>query len=1055
MWNPKRILLLVAGFAVFFGVYLVYARFLGGIDGLPPLPQALWPGPRDDKMNVGLPQRRENAIRQLQKAFGEDCPEVKRSIRLEVAAHNLVLAASDFALEDGRVKLWPFSMAIFGKEKPGTNWHEINTVRADVAYLTFDRPVNNVMEIGSRRIIGGELSQDPKKLGGAAGGVTIVNNRGTERRDDDVSIFSPGPIHYQENQHRAWTDNVVLLTDLQSRPKPTTINAVGMDVFLLAENKAAAAKPPAGKSRMAGVTGVERILLRSDVNMHLWIDSRSGFLGGGNATRKPEPVKSDPTKEPERVQVVITTQGPFSYDLRTDRATFDVAPKPGPGRNHVVVNRINEAEDKREQLMCDALELLFHRRGAKDAPKASANRTNDQAVDLEIRSARATAKKPGGLTITSDTENLEALGSELTYDAEARLTVLKGSPDMVAIKDGNKIHARELRMKMGEKTVQEVTAPGPGRIALLDRANGLRHQHARWQDELIATREGNVDILLLTGQALFEDEQQGQRIEADRLKVWLEPGPGDARKPAGKSDTEREAQRRRPQRLEARGHVKALAPDLRVKETELLVIRFADAPPSHGPPAPSAQGLLFSGPANPVPPPAGPSGAQTPAAPSLTKDVPKKPAKPKNPLDVSAQFMEAYVLRSEARNELDKLVCRGSVHVRQEPATADDKEVDIRGETLELTRHAEGDVLVVVGKTSQTALIKLDKMTILGPVVTIDQKTNRATVEGTGAMTMPSNTSFDGGKLEKTTMLTVYWDKSMFFDGKFAEFHGGIQALQDKARMACQTMQVYLDREVSFRENAKGGEAPKVHKLVCDAGVRVEDRTEENGRLTSHKIISAKELALDQQDGRVLAAGPGWVRILQLGARGELFPTAPGGVRPPAGAPAKPAAKEDMELKLTRVEYGTGGRGGRMLADNTTKTVMFFDDIEVVHLPAKDVNIQINPNRLPPEAVHLQCKSLLKILSIRQPNGKTLQEMQAFDRVIVSAQDFWGFADVVKYSEENDQLIFEAKEGNWATLHRAKVQGGEFEAIKGKKITYWRQTRAHKVEGAVDVRSSH
>ena len=43
MWTPKRVLLLAGGFVLFLGAYLVYAFFLGGIDGLPALPVAYLP----------------------------------------------------------------------------------------------------------------------------------------------------------------------------------------------------------------------------------------------------------------------------------------------------------------------------------------------------------------------------------------------------------------------------------------------------------------------------------------------------------------------------------------------------------------------------------------------------------------------------------------------------------------------------------------------------------------------------------------------------------------------------------------------------------------------------------------------------------------------------------------------------------------------------------------------------------------------------------------------------------------------------------------------------
>ena len=42
VWTPKRVLLVLAGFALFFTTYQVYANVLGlgGIDGLTPLPEA-------------------------------------------------------------------------------------------------------------------------------------------------------------------------------------------------------------------------------------------------------------------------------------------------------------------------------------------------------------------------------------------------------------------------------------------------------------------------------------------------------------------------------------------------------------------------------------------------------------------------------------------------------------------------------------------------------------------------------------------------------------------------------------------------------------------------------------------------------------------------------------------------------------------------------------------------------------------------------------------------------------------------------------------------------
>ena len=159
--------------------------------------------------------------------------------------------------------------------------------------------------------------------------------------------------------------------------------------------------------------------------------------------------------------------------------------------------------------------------------------------------------------------------------------------------------------------------------------------------------------------------------------------------------------------------------------------------------------------------------------------------------------------------------------------------------------------------------------------------------------------------------------------------------------------------------------------------------------------------------------------------------------------------REEQELKLTRVQYV-----GRMLADNVNRTVTFIDEVEVVHLPSDDIDQAVDVDKLPPAGMHLQCQTL-KVRSDRDTAGKTLQTMEAQKRVLVRAQDFWGRSDVLKFDEAKDQLILEAAEGNTASLYRRKTQGDVYDEIKGKKITYYRQKREHKVEGATGVRGSN
>ena len=249
----------------------------------------------------------------------------------------MVLAADQFLIEpDGRVKLAPFSIAIFGKDKGNGRCARDQHRPQRLAYLTFDKPVTNLTDMANRKIVGGELVKARTVRPGRTRGVTIVNNRRSTQRDDDV-VFTPGPVYYQDDS-RIWTKEVVRLTDLESRPPPP-VTAIGHG--RLPEQGPRAGTTPGTSGRTAQgrrVNGVEPIVLRADVDMHLWVDASSGFLGtakglsrqgsvetgegraaSGRSRSPPQPEPPPPgkktTEQPEKAQLVIKTQGPFFYDV--------------------------------------------------------------------------------------------------------------------------------------------------------------------------------------------------------------------------------------------------------------------------------------------------------------------------------------------------------------------------------------------------------------------------------------------------------------------------------------------------------------------------------------------------------------------------------------------------------------------------------------------------------------------------------------------------------------------------------------------------------------------
>src|SRR5262249_51568364 len=255
------------------------------------------------------------------------------------------------------------------------------------------------------------------------------------------------------------------------------------------------------------------------------------------------------------------TPGRFCFDVARSHAQFDIAQTPGNYPNFVSVNRMHDLDDMNDELDCQRLEIQFHPK-EDNSPRAV---RDDRSLELEIDSAHATGEE---VIIKSDSEVMEARGNDFFYDARTRTSTLKGDPEMYALKEGNEIHARELWL-LDQKDAQEATALGAGWIDLLDKPTGKRFQHARWKDRLVYKRDRGCDLLVLNQDASFSDDEHGQQLEADVLKLWLEPS-GKAKEvtAVGPGAADNPSQGRRPHRLEASGHVRARSPDLIIRDSD-------------------------------------------------------------------------------------------------------------------------------------------------------------------------------------------------------------------------------------------------------------------------------------------------------------------------------------------------------------------------------------------------------------------------------------------------------------------------------------------------------
>ncbi|MFM7099012.1 MAG: hypothetical protein ACKO16_16510 [Gemmataceae bacterium] len=1065
MWTPKRILILGFGFSLFLALYFVYAWFLGAIDGIPPLPPAFSARAKEDL--PPLPVRpTSRVVTKLQQAFGLDCPEVQRKIKIELNSRNMLFAADSFQIEpDGRVRLLPLSVVVFNRDKNENRTLEINTIRGEVAYLKFDRPIVNLTDIGNRKIVGGEIS----------GKIEIINNRKTPSRDDDLFIFIPnGPLFYQESKQLIWTTDIIHLTDNHSKPRPTEIHGQGMEMELLTE---ASLPTPAQtkKSKGDNILGVKKVKLLSQVDMHLYVDNDSSFLGATPEKGKPEKATGTPR---EKAHIGIKTLGTFDYLIQKGRdiATFDACISPGTPKRDVIVTRHHEGKGLIDQLVCEKLEINLKRKESVGPSSGIQNEEKSFNSGIDIENALATGKE---VVLISEEEKLEAHGNSFFYDAKTSTATLKGSPEMWAVKEGNILHAVDMTIQNEKadpknptaKSFQKATARGPGWINITEKDKNIKGKPVRatWKEQLVSTREGNLDLLILTGEAKFDDPVHDQNLHADTLKVWLKASelkkqnttsPLDGKEQNPQSTTNPTGSGKKLHRVEAIGNVSADSKEVIIRDSGRLSAWFKEVAPKNALTVGTSASPINNGPkpaiasqttTNQTTPPISviPNmGIKIDA--NNNDNIKKNPNTPR-PIHLSARSIEAWVDQIENKNKLERLWTEGSVTVKQDSEKPGEKGVDIKGDTLQMTAHPDGNFLVVTGDLAQ---LRMDRMLIVGPEVNIDQATNKAWVNGVGAMQMESTTNFQGTKLNKPVPMEVHWNKSMFFNGKFAEFHGGIQAEQENSRLACQSLQVFFDKAVSLKAGNKPEQPARVQNLVCDRSVRVEEIIREDDKIIKyHRIqsitLSMNKLDKDDLDGKdgpdgneVRASGPGEVRIMQRsGADISLTPISPEKQNTP-DIKANEKGSED-EMKLTQVSFLRS-----MYGNSKRNTATFLENVRVLNFPSENPTIEIDlesvMDHLPKGGIYLRCDRL-DVLS-KQGKNKSQQEMIAKGRVIVQAQEFWGRAEQVSYEEAKNLVIFYGGENGLATLYKKTRQGVPPEEIKGKKITYNRLSGQFKID---------
>lgn len=934
--------------------------------------------------------------------------------------------------------------------------------------------------------------------------VEVVDRQNLPRA---VGSPAPGAVPAKGEETRA----AAAVADILGgrRPPPPTVTAVGFRVYLEPD-------PPQGQPRpkKAGgpLQGVRRFEFLEQVLVNLWVDGGQSLTGGSPtpAPGAPGPAqgKSLALLPPPAAVAAVTggigpaaytarlmsrsllqieTRGPFAYDAEKATARFDVVPLSDPKLpNDVQVTKVS-ARDGTSSLFSQVLELELN-----GGPTAGARPAGSQPV----KRIHAWTYTPGRfLTVASRDEAAQAYGQDLVHEQAASRTVLTGTP-LYVVRDRNVLTAGTPQQPAtlttepgpGPARKPQATVRGPGRVELFD-ASSSGTVAASWQTSLVQSKEviggREQDLFVLTDAAKFEDLKADYWLKGNVLKLWLEPR---ADPPPGKAASTGAGQPK-PSHVQAVGQVSSHSAEYDIEQTDQLNVFFADAKP-----APAAALAMPASPAAPKPPegapPPPPMGVA--AAPKPPEPVKQPPQQPKPPLKIRAKDIQTWVSRvtlppaantapepgkradrpgGSTKYQLDRAVCEDNVSVHQDPTDpAKPRGIDILGRWLEVKGSPDGNVLTVHGWPTRPGEVHQEEMSLIGPVIELDQLHNAASVKGRGALTMPTSSDLSGGELKQPEVVVIHWRDRMEFNGakRSAEFEGKVSARQGPSWLLCQTMHVVFDRPVYFNQaqkrealppkadpkNPKAGDRPKIDTVYCypAAGDAADDKREEYvtfrqvefdkaGRLLKSQQLQAVELKVEAQAAdsaggeryqSVTALGPGKVRIWQPGDRDMAGPAGAADPKKTDAAPKAPAT-DQQEMKLTVVRFG-----GRMKAVDKGKVFQqatFTDNVKAINLPSDSPDLEVEGKLLPPRALMLTCNKELVVWSHKKAGAPPVQRMDATGNAYVRTDEYDGWAETIR--QDGKVVVLNGSEAIPARIRNRFNRGTD---QSGKTIKYDRAT---------------
>lgn len=285
----------------------------------------------------------------------------------------------------------------------------------------------------------------------------------------------------------------------------------------------------------------------------------------------------------------------------------------------------------------------------------------------------------------------------------------------------------------------------------------------------------------------------------------------------------------------------------------------------------------------------------------------------------------------------------------------------------------------------------------------------------------------------------------------------------------CHRLDVTFDRPVYFNNARRQGpkpagqvaaadENPRLKTAQCtpmpdDEAAKLPPRNAElarrvfyiesltkDGKVIKAQRINAAQIDLandaEKREQQVIAAGPGDVRILQLGAKEVIGQPA----RPTS--PGQTVAPADQEMKLTLVKFDS-----RMVATDKGKLyqeAVFDDGGRVWQVPTENLNLDVVAHDPPERTVYLEASYRLTVSSSKvRPDAPAEQRLTAVGNAMFRDEKYQGNGHTIQ--DDGRVTTLTGSDKRMAQLYQLRRTKDEQPHYSGRQFKYYRDGR---IEGA-------